>query len=226
MIFLFRMTNYNDYFGWLFRITVPEDYFGCLFQITISGYCSGWLFQMPISDAYFRWLFQMTVPNDYFGCLRMTVSDYCSRWIFWMLVSDEFSGWLFVIPQLIRILTTTVNSYFNQLFDWLVPPLIRFWTTASYCRIMAPIPPDAYWLIVKKINVQSCFAVRRSASLTGFPMTISKFWILNWISIETLKIKNKLSTLDFPSRPGTRLSPVILVKLHEKKSWHYFCVTH
>ena len=201
---LFRMPVSDDYSGFLFPMTVSDVYFRCLFQMTFPDDCSEWLFRMP--------------PK--------TVSDYCSRWIFWMLVSDEFSGWLFVIPQLIRILTTTVNSYFNQLFDWLVPPLIRFWTTASYCRIMAPIPPDAYWLIVKKINVQSCFAVRRSASLTGFPMTISKFWILNWISIETLKIKNKLSTLDFPSRPSTRLSPLTLVKLHEKKSWHYFCVTH
>ena len=201
---LFRMPVSDDYSGFLFRMTVSDAYFRCLFQMTFPDDCSEWLFRMP--------------PK--------TVSDYCSRWIFWMLVSDEFSGWLFVIPRLIRILTTTVNSYFNQLFDWLVPPLIRFWTTASYCRIMAPIPPDAYWLIVKKINVQSCFAVRRSASLTGFPMAISKFWILNWISIKTLKIKNKLSTLDFPSRPGTRLSPVKLVKLHEKKPWHYFCVTH
>ena len=146
--FLFRMTNSDDYFGWLFRITVPEDYFGCLFQITISGYCSGWLFQMPISDAYFRWLFQMTVSNDYFGCLRMTISDYGSRSIFWMLVSDNFSGWLFVIPRLIRILA--INPCFHGRFLFqpivrlLVPRLIRFWTTASYCRIMALIPADSF----------------------------------------------------------------------------------
>ena len=109
-----------------------------------------------IWDACFSWLFRMSVPDEYFGCLfqmtvarlRMTVSDYCSRRIFQILVSNDFSGWLFVIPRLIRILAanplmdiSTADSYFKLSFDWLVPRLIRFWMTASYCRIMAAIPP-------------------------------------------------------------------------------------
>ena len=117
----------DDFSGWLFRITVPDDYFGCLFQMTIPDYCSGWLFRMTISDDFSRWLF------------RMTISDAYSRWLFQMTVSDYSCRW-FTVRMLVR--NSTADSYFNKSFDWLVPRLIRFWTTALYCRIMAPIPPD------------------------------------------------------------------------------------
>ena len=53
--------------------------------------------------------------------------------------NQVFHGW-FVFQLPIRI--STVDSYFNQSFDWLVPRLIRFWTTASYCIVIAPVPPD------------------------------------------------------------------------------------
>ena len=110
---------------------------------------------MTILDAYFRCLFQMTFPddcwmppNDRFRLLfQMNISDACFKWLF---------KWLFVIPRLIRILVT--NPYFHGLFqpithfysnlsfdDWLVLRLIRFWTTASYCRIMSPIPLIFTW---------------------------------------------------------------------------------
>ena len=91
---------------------VLDDCFGCLFQMTFLDDCSGWLFQMTVPDAYFRWLFQVSVLDD---CL-------------W------FNDW-FIFYWAIPI--STADSHFNQSFSWLVPQLIHFWKTASYCRIMA-----------------------------------------------------------------------------------------
>ena len=143
--------NVSDaYFRWLFRMTVSDHCSRWLFRMPVSDDYSGLLFRMTISDAYFRWLFQMTVPNDYFGCLfQMTFPDNCFGLLFQMNISDvcsQFHGW-FLFYRPIRI--STVDSYFNQLFDWLVPLLlIRFWTAASYCRILTPISPDTNHVFV------------------------------------------------------------------------------
>ena len=50
------------------------------------------------------------------------------------------------VPEIFLVLCVFIFYFYysNLSFDWLVPRLIRFWTTASYCRIMAPIPPDIY----------------------------------------------------------------------------------
>ena len=152
---LFSFKTISDTcFSWLFRITVLDDYFGCLFQMPISDDFSRWL-----SDAS-EWPFQITVPDEYFGS--------CFKWLF---------KWLFVIPRLIRILVT--NPYFHGLFqpithfysnlsfDWLVLRLIRFWTTASYCRIMAPIPLIFTWdehfssLCSNRGEISALFAVMK-----------------------------------------------------------------
>ena len=106
---------------------ISDAYFRWLFRMTVSDHCSRWLFRMPVSHEYSGLLF------------RMTISDAYSRWLFQMTVSDYSCRW-FTVPMLVR--NSTADSYFNKSFDWLVPRLIRFWTTALYCRIMAPIPPD------------------------------------------------------------------------------------
>ena len=86
-IFLFRMTDLDDYFGWLFRMTVLDA-------------CYRWLFWMIVPDHYFRWLFWMAKVDDF------------SRWLFWVLISDDFSRWLF----LMTVRDPRNDSYFSNQF--------------------------------------------------------------------------------------------------------------
>ena len=71
------------------------------------------------------------------------------------------------------------------------------------------------------IGTQSWFTVPRLVFLIGFPITISKLKILNWIYVESLETINKLWNLYLSLKPGTSPSPVTLVKSHEKKSQNY-----
>ena len=131
-IFLFGMTDSDDYFGWLFRMTISDACFRWLFQMTIPDDYFRWLFRMPISDDCSRWLFRMTIPGAYF---QMTFPDECS-------------GWLFVIQRLIRILAT--NWYFHGRF--LFQPIIRLIgpTTDSFLNdgfLLQNYDPDSPWYI-------------------------------------------------------------------------------
>ena len=60
--------------------------------------------------------------------------------------------------------------------------------------------------------------VPRHTFFIGFPIVISKPWILNWTYV------NKLLNLCFPLKPDMSPFLITMVKLHEKKHQNYFCV--
>ena len=81
------------------------------------------------------------------------------------------------------------------------------------------------WLTDKQSmsnHVSLCQGIRFSI---GFPLTISKPQILNWVQLESLETINKLCTLYLSSKPHTSSSPVAIVKSHGKKCQNYFRVT-
>ena len=62
----------------------------------------------------------------------------------------------------------------------------------------------------------------------GFPITINKLQILNWVQLESLETINKLlnfCTLYLSSNSNIIPSPVAIVKSHGKKCQNYFRVS-
>ena len=68
------------------------------------------------------------------------------------------------------------------------------------------------------IDFQSCFTVSRHTFFIGFPIAISKPWILSWTFV------NKLLNLRVPSKSDMSPFLTTMVKLHEKKYQNYFRV--
>ena len=73
------------------------------------------------------------------------------------------------------------------------------------------------------IDVQSRFTVLKHAFLIGFPITISKPWMLNWILVVGLETINKLCTLYMSLKPNACLSLVTILKSHKKMSNLFLC---
>ena len=83
----------------------------------------------------------------------------------------------------------------------------------------------SYWLTDKKSmsnHVPLCQSMRFSI---GFPITINKPLILNWVQLESLETISKLCTLYLLSKPKTSQSHVAIIKSHGKKCQNYFRVS-
>ena len=74
--YFIKISKYSYFYKDLFTLAIVENYiFIFLFQITDSDEYFGWLFRMPVayyfSGLLFQLLFQMTISDDYFGSGKM-----------------------------------------------------------------------------------------------------------------------------------------------------------
>ena len=83
----------------------------------------------------------------------------------------------------------------------------------------------SYWLTDKKSMSNHVPLCRDMYFSIGFPITINKLQILNWVQLESLETINKLCTLYLSSKPNISPSPVAVVKSHGKKCQNYFRVS-